>query len=297
MVEVPARLTEITLGRAEKEGRAWIDSLPALVDEFLERWKCRPAGPVTHGHVGIVVPVRRLDGTPAALKISYPHPGNRPEPVALAAWGGHGAVHLLERDDASFAMLLEWAEPQSLHTLSDSIEAVTIAGSLTRRLAVEAPDTALPLTMLAEEWVEVIGRSEFVRQLLPRPVVDLALETARNLATVQPNLLVHGDMNFGNVLRSSREPWLAIDPKGHSGDPAYDSVRLLRDRWPQMVAEGDLKGSLVRQLTAWSEAAEMDRERVMRWNQACASTTWPTAIRSTTSLRGRTEGIRPPPTH
>src|SRR5262249_29156178 len=45
-----------------------------------------------HGYVALVVPVRTPDGTPAVLKISWLDPESAPEPAALAAWAGHGAV-------------------------------------------------------------------------------------------------------------------------------------------------------------------------------------------------------------
>lgn len=72
-----------------------------------------PDGAVTHGRVAVIVPVKRGAGT-AALKVSFPHPGNVHEPDGLAAWGGRGAVRLHERDDARFAMLLERARTATL---------------------------------------------------------------------------------------------------------------------------------------------------------------------------------------
>ena len=63
---------------------------------------------------------------------------------------------------------------------------------------------------------------------------------------------------------------MVIDPKGWAGDPAYDAVNLLRDRWHTMAGQADLAETLSYQLAAFAEAAELDRERVVRWVQACA---------------------------
>jgi streptomycin 6-kinase len=93
------------------------------------------------------------------------------------------------------------------------------------------------------------------------------VESCRELAAYQPDLLVHGDLNFGNVLRGNREPWVVIDPKGWAGDPAYDAVNLLRDRWHTVA---DVVKTLSYQLAAFADAAELERERVVRWVQACA---------------------------
>lgn len=35
-------------------------------------------------------------------------------------------------------------------------------------------------------------------------------------------MLLDGDLHHFNILRAHRQPWLAIDPKGLVGDPAYE---------------------------------------------------------------------------
>jgi streptomycin 6-kinase len=192
------------------------------------------------------------------LKISRPHPGNRAEPHALAAWRGRGAVRLLDRDDDAFAMLLERLHPESLTTLEDPIVAVTVAGRLARRLAVPAPLHVPRLADRLATWATEIPHDN----PLPRHVVDAAVATSKEYAEDQPDSLVHGDLHFGNVLRAEREPWLAIDPKGWAGDPAYDGLTLLRNRWDP--------AALRRRIDAFADAAELDRERVTRWAQARA---------------------------
>ncbi|WP_237706648.1 aminoglycoside phosphotransferase family protein [Kribbella flavida] len=47
-------------------------------------------------------------------------------------------------------------------------------------------------------------------------------------------------------------------------------VNLLRDRWHLIAREADLVQTLTYQLAAFAEAAELERERVVRWVQACA---------------------------
>jgi streptomycin 6-kinase len=50
----------------------WVTALPRLAAEVLDRWALRPDGPARHGMAGLVLPVVRADGAPAALKLQEP---------------------------------------------------------------------------------------------------------------------------------------------------------------------------------------------------------------------------------
>ncbi|WP_307164789.1 aminoglycoside phosphotransferase family protein [Streptomyces rishiriensis] len=270
MIEVPQAFVNGTVQREGERGADWVEGLPALVAELLDRWDCVPDGDVVHGGVGIVVPVlRRPDRIPAVIKASFPHPGNVHEPDAFAAWSGQGAVRLYERDDARFAMLLERVRASSLAEVEDTEEVAVVAGRLSRRLAVPAPDGLPRLSDMADGWRRqlLMDQDEFA-QALPARTVDAALDTVRELGRRQPDLLVHGDLHARNILSAEREPWLAVDPKGWAGDPAYDGGTLLKPLILGHVVrhgDGDLRRVAHRILDHFAEAAGLDRERTRRW--------------------------------
>ncbi|GAB2613323.1 aminoglycoside phosphotransferase family protein [Kribbella endophytica] len=264
---IPAGLTRSTIDREGEAGEAWLGELPAIVDELLTRWNCEPDGESMHGEVGLIVPVRRTAG-PAVLKVSFPHPANAHEPDAFAAWGGKGAVLLHERDDSRFAMLLERAGPARLADLEDGDEIAAAAGRLCRRLAVPGPARMPRLRDQADRWVdELLAGSKDFPEVLPRSVVDAALAVVDELGRHQPEFVVHGDLHPRNVLRGEREDWLAIDPKGWVGDPAYDAGRLVGPRARALMTADDPVKVLRRELDVFAEAAEVDAERVRRWAQ------------------------------
>ncbi|MFE3765092.1 aminoglycoside phosphotransferase family protein [Streptomyces sp. NPDC059104] len=271
MIEIPKALARGTVAREGRAGADWLASLPGLAEELLTRWDLTPTAPALHGQVAIVIPVRVGDGSAAVLKISFPHPGNAHEPDAFAAWAGRGAVLLYRRDDALFAMLLETAGQDTLTAVARVDDAVAAAGRLARRLATPAPAAVPRLRDAAGQWEQELRDDEaLLRHPLPRRVVDAAAATLRELGVDQPETLVHGDLHFGNILRAEREPWLAIDPKGYAGDPAYDTITLLRGRPEDFRADPDPDTHLLRRLAVFSEAAEIDPERSRRWAQARA---------------------------
>lgn len=271
MIQVPQAFARTTIQREGEQGAAWIEGLPSLLAELLHRWGCHRDGDILHGGVGVVVPVLRHGLTPAVLKVSFPHPGNVHEPDAFAAWRGRGAVAMYERDDERFAMLLERVQPSSLAEVEDSDEVASVAGRISRRLALPAPPGLPRIRDMVDEWGwQLRTDHQELPHTLPTRTLDAALTTLQELGRDHPDLLVHGDLHARNVLRADREPWLAVDPKGWAGDPAYDAGTLLKPLALRHLAhnsEADAGTAARRLLDLFADTAELDRERVHRWAQ------------------------------
>ncbi|WP_026257667.1 aminoglycoside phosphotransferase family protein [Actinopolymorpha alba] len=272
MIAIPEDFAGQLVDREGDLGRAWLASLPGLVDELLVRWGCTPTAPITRGHLGIIVPTQRRDGSPAVLKVSFTHPANMYEPHAYAVWGGRGAVLLYERDDANFAMLLEQGEWQTLEDLGDVDQATAVTGQLARRLAVPAPPGIPRLADLAEGWEQSLRENaEKLGHPLSQHALGAALATIQDLARKQPDTMVHGDLHFGNVVRAQRELWLVIDPSGLAGDFASDALQVLKRGAASLLQADDLEVELRGRLAIFADATEIDRERAIRWAQAQAA--------------------------
>src|SRR4051794_3001977 len=106
MIVVPEEFAIATVAREGVAGRKWVDALPGLVEALCRRWELVVDGPAMHGYLGLVVPVSR-GNEPCALKVSWIEESNAGEAIALRAWGGRGAVRLLEAEASHGAMLLE----------------------------------------------------------------------------------------------------------------------------------------------------------------------------------------------
>ena len=106
MITVPEQFAHDTIHREGESGRQWIEQLPDLVAQMCQHWQLQLDGAVMHGYVGVVVPVRRGDEA-CVLKVQWLDPWTIPEPYALLAWQGRGAVRLLDFEPDKGALLLE----------------------------------------------------------------------------------------------------------------------------------------------------------------------------------------------
>jgi streptomycin 6-kinase len=264
VVDVPAAL------RAQAEGRpAWADWLaraPRLSDDLITEWGLRIDGPTLAGNCAMVVPVRTDDDRAGVLKIGWPHWEAETEHLALRAWQGHGAVELWRADPRRFALLLERARPdRDLHAL-DVLEACEVVARLYGRL--HRPPLPQPrrLTELCREWADRLPPL-FEANLISRRFVSQGERLMRDFAD-DPDTdaaLIHSDLHFFNVLAAAREPWLAIDPKPLSGDPAYEVAPLLWNRWAEAMSAVSPRQALLDRLFTVVDVAGLDEDRVRDW--------------------------------
>lgn len=255
------------LAAAAARGPAWADwleRLPRLLADVLADWSLTPDGAATHGRCALVVPVRAEDGTPAALKLTFPHTDAETEHLALRRWGGQGAVTLLRADPHRFALLLERLGPGSLGDggALSADDAVAVVAGLYPRLHVPALPQTPRLSARLADWADRMAALP-PSAPVPRRFVERAVALARTFAAdpVVDARLLHGDLHDDNVLAGRREPWLAIDPKPLAGDPHWEPAPLLWNRWREAVGTGDLRGALRRRLGVACDVGGLDPDR------------------------------------
>ena len=256
--EIPAGL----LGQAElgPDWAAYIRRLPRTVDEMTDEWRLTYDGAPRHGYTGLVLPVLTDEGTPAALKVYYVDEESAGEPVALQLWGGRGAVELLSADPRRGAMLLERLGPDELNVVED-LEACRVVGELYGLLHRPPTPRLTDVRRLATRWLDRV--SSLPHGAMSPRFVEQALAAAPRLLAHDSTVVVHGDLHCGNVLAGERRDWLAIDPKGFAGDPAYELAPMLLNRWSET---GDDPGTRVRaRCHTLVDTAGLDERRCRDW--------------------------------
>ncbi len=88
--------------------------------------------------------------------------------------------------------------------------------------------------------------------------------------------MLHGDLHHDNILSAERQPWLAIDPKGVVGEPAYEVGALLRNLWEDRHRLANPRRMLESRVYQLAEELDIARSRVRGWGvaQAVLSAWW-----------------------
>lgn len=248
-------------------GRPWIDSLPLLVESRLDAWNLVPDGPPGHGRVALVLPVLRSDGMRAALKCQPVDDESVGEPAALRVWNGDGAVRLLDHDPATGTMLLERLDgARSLHAVDDDVAATRVLAGLLRRLVTAgAPEGLRDLGGIARAMVDAAPSAVEGLPDAGRRLLLYCADVVAELVGEPGSALLHWDLHYGNVLAAEREPWLAIDPKPLTGDPGFELLPALHNRWEDLVATGEVSRAVRYRFDLMVDALGLDRRRAIGW--------------------------------
>ncbi|WP_158850868.1 aminoglycoside phosphotransferase family protein [Saccharothrix deserti] len=263
-IEVPEALTA-SYHRTES-GRAWLAALPAQAADFLERWALRPDGPTAHGMASLVLPVVRADGTPAVLKLQPVTEDNAAAPVGLRTWDGNGAVRLLDHEAG--VMLLERLDAsRPLSTVADDTAAMRVLADLLARLvAVPAPPGVRRLTDIAAAMLDQVPSAvPALRDPADQRLLRTCASAVAELVDDAGDRLLHWDLHYDNILAGDREPWLAIDPEPLAGDPGFDLLPALDNRWDDVVATGDVPRAVLRRFDLLTDVLDLDRDRATAW--------------------------------
>jgi len=241
-------------------GRDWLQSLPQTTTALIQHWNLTQLLPVTNLSYNYVM-TGYQGTTPIILKISCTQIDAQKEYTALTAYNGIGCIRLLDHHLTHHALLLEHALPgTSLVPLFPDNDDTAIAHTVQviQLLHAAAVPTNSVLPTLAQ-WINDIYTPHAD---LPTYHIHKAQAIAQQLfATQTRNVVLHGDLHHENIILSDRG-WLAIDPKGIIGDPAYDVCAFIRNPRLQELKSISL---IVHRIQLFSEQLAIDPQRLKSW--------------------------------
>ena len=280
MTILPAGLARTISEVHGEAGMEWLRRFPSLIRDCERRWSLKIALPFPQLSYNFVAPALRQDGMEVVVKLGVPNPELTREIEALQFYAGRGAVQLLDADPEQGLLLLERLQPGTLLSLlTDDVEATSISASVIRQLWRPAPAAHHFITV--NDWAAGLHR---LRQRfggttgpLPANLVERAEAIFADLLNSMTDpVVLHGDLHHDNILAGHRQPWLAIDPKGVIGEPAYEVGALLRNPMPQLLKVLNLERVLARRADQLAHELELDRGRIVGWGfaQALLSAWW-----------------------
>ena len=260
-IEIPTKLVEGVA--ATEPGRRWLKALPEVIAVLADRWHLTLSDPFAAELTSAwVAPCESRYGS-AVLKLAFPHFEADYELDGLLAWNGGCTVRVLASDASRRALLLERCQPGTfLRAKPMAVQDSVIAGLASELWQTPPPVHIRSLAEMVEAWC--VGAE---RRYAAGATVDTDLALARRgiatlrqlaQAPVAPKLLAT-DLHAGNVLASSRRPWLVIDPKPHVGDASYDLTQHLMNAKPRLRADA------AEPVAHLAKLANVSPERLLRW--------------------------------
>jgi streptomycin 6-kinase len=259
-----------------------VSPLDARLTRAAVKWGIAVGEPYVDVYPGnLVYRCTLRDGTPAVIKTE---PDRSPDDEfftgldAMVLYAGRGMVRVLElaRDDR--IVLMERVVPGETLWRAPIDLALEAAVSVMARLRRAAPDTESFPNVRAyhRAWPDHLRLYGG-----PGPIDASLFEIGERVfielcdSAADP-VVLHGDLHYGNVLSSDREGWLAIDPKGVSGEPCYEVGDLFRNRVDELYESSDPAQAMRRRVEGVADLTGFDPERIRAWAlaQAVLSEVW-----------------------
>lgn len=204
--------------------------------------------------------------------MSFPHPGNLGEADAQRTFAGRGAVSLLEADDTGLMLVLNerYPPPWPIRWHRITARSRSLVTSLTASPSSPSPTSDHWRTPCWAGKTSSTNRSARTRTSYRRGRWTKLGETIQHLAADETLTMLHGDLHYRNILRSHREPWLTIDPKGWFGTAAVDAFTVAAGAREQLGIDGGLHAAIKRRVRQFAAAARVNGDLALACCQARA---------------------------
>lgn len=243
-------------------------SAKAIPEDIIRRWNISSAFLLADTPSSIVYRVTLGDGQKAVLKSLKPRGvGELPGMVFLTWRASNGAIRLIERHDMT--CLLEDAGDLTLRqhrlehgeTASNAI-IVDVLEQLHSATTATAPHE---LTPLDRHFAALLERPSTTYDTRLREPLRFAQHLAGQLLAKQEDIKpLHGDLHHDNIVSGGERGWLAIDPQGLIGDPAYDVANIFGN--PLNALPDIINPARIKNLAAlFSQTLGCGEEKILRY--------------------------------
>jgi streptomycin 6-kinase len=214
---------------------SWLDEAPGVLASIGSKWRIQFGDLIPRGTMSVVVRCRTSDVRNAVFKLCPDKQRIAREAAGLQWWTTPHAPTVFAADSSEGALLLEAIEPgTSLAEAPEKRSLDSVAKMLRGLHDHPSPTGGFPpvrdrIVWLFDAWDRELARCPELLDLMPPNLPARGRRLALKLATDNaPTVLLHGDLNPGNVLDGGpRRGLVAIDPAPCIGDAAFDATDLV----------------------------------------------------------------------
>jgi streptomycin 6-kinase len=229
---------------------------------FCQAWGLTLLEPVYPRSYHWVCPVLGPQGQAWVLKLRPPDRACRSEIKTLQDYAGNGSVALVRGDSERGALLLERLEPGSLLSACvEEAESVSITAQVMQQLWQNPPSDQPLLSEWARDF-QRLGPACPLPQESWREAEALYWKLCQN---AERQVLLHADLHQDNILAVAENRYLAIDPHGRIGDPAFEPAAFLRN---YLMTHSNPLALLKERIAIFSRELALPAERIACWGYA-----------------------------
>ena len=268
---LPSELIEHVTAICGRRGEEWLRSLPDTIADLEGLWSIRVEEPFPGAEFNYVANAIRAGRERVVLKIAPPY--ERPEIHCEAAYlrvrGGNAAVNMLAEDAGRRAILLEYASPGKAlfeHFQGEPLACVDPAIAILKAI-LRPPSVEVGTVQRLDDWFVRFRRYKDTD--FPHEPAERALAIYEDLSQ-QPGqtFYLHGDFHPGNIVTATREPFLAIDPKGLVGHIGYDIAVFMNNLHWWQKEKPDVERLLDEAVGKFASAFGLTQIDVRKWAYA-----------------------------
>ncbi|MDF1654245.1 MAG: aminoglycoside phosphotransferase family protein [Coxiellaceae bacterium] len=248
-----------------EQGELWLAQLPEQLQQLQQQLNIELQTPFDDLSFNYVAPGVDQNNNAIALKIGVPNPDITHEIQALQHYNSQGAVQLIDSSNEYGWLLLQQCIPgdtlKTLYNENNDDQACEAAAAIMQRLW-QPPKEPKNFPHI-KEWLDQLKP----HPSLDRKLVEKAIGISNELLQDATNeVVLHGDLHHDNILRCEQQQWLAIDPKGVIGEPAYEVGAFLRNPMPQIFTYNKPQQLIQRRIDLISELTGLDTQRIKLWH-------------------------------
>jgi streptomycin 6-kinase len=265
-IHAPDHLTQLIMKYHPESGQEWLDSIPSKIDNLKSMWNLKDLSIVDDVYSSNLLLKGFQNDNPIILKLIFKPKRFKNTKNALSFFNGQSTIQLLDHDDANQAFLMSNLNPGTpLPFDLNGINDVDVVCNIIKKIH------NIPLDNLNDKE-SFYNISEIMDDLKDEDIqfnpdhVNHAKEIAAHLLATQPKeILLHGELHHLHILNNG-DDWMAIDPDGLIGEPAFELGSFIRNPITGDNAYPDnLASVLSTRINRFASALDLPADRIAGW--------------------------------